>query len=79
LKPKVYIETSIVSYLTAKPSKDIRAAANQSITFEWWETRRPHFELFISEFAIAEASQGHTEAANRRLAAIENILELEAS
>ena len=77
MKPKVYLETSIVSYLTARPSNDIRAAANQSTTLEWWETRRPLFDLFISEFVVAEASLGHPDAASRRLAAIEGILELE--
>ena len=77
MKPKVYLERSIVSYLTAKPSNDIRAAANQNTTFEWWETRRPLFDLFISEFVIAEATLDHPEAASRRMAAIEGIPKLE--
>ncbi len=54
--PRVYIETSIVSYLTARQSTDVRVKANQGITTEWWTTRRPHFDLFVSEFVIAEAS-----------------------
>jgi len=70
---KIYIETSVLSYLTARPSNDIRVAANQNITIEWWETRRPHFELFISQFVIAEASLGNTEAAKKRLDAIANL------
>jgi len=53
LKPKVYVETSIVSYLTSRPSNDIRAAANQGSTFEWWENRRTLFDVFVSEFVIA--------------------------
>ena len=53
MKPKVYIETSIPSYLTARLSNDLRVAANQNTTTEWWETRRPSFELFISEFVAA--------------------------
>jgi L-rhamnose mutarotase len=40
LKAKVYIETSVISYLTARPSNDIRAMANQNVTIEWWETQR---------------------------------------
>jgi predicted nucleic acid-binding protein len=72
LKPTVYIETSIISYLTSRPSNDIRAAANQNTTLEWWETRRPLFDLFISEFVIAESALGHPDAANRRLKAIED-------
>jgi hypothetical protein len=55
-KPTVYIETSIVSYLTARQSADVRVRANQGITTEWWETRRPKFDLFVSEFVIAVAT-----------------------
>ncbi len=79
MKPLVYVETSIVSYLTSRPSNDIRAAANQNTTFEWWETRRLLFDLFISEFVVAEAALGHFDAASRRMAAIEGIPELEAT
>lgn len=79
MKPKAYVETSIVSYLTAKPSKDIRVMANQSTTLEWWDTRRAHFDLFVSEFVVAEAALGDSEAASRRLEVIENIAELEAT
>jgi len=58
MKPKVYIETSVISYLTARPSNDFRAMANQIVTLEWWELERLKFELVISEFVIAEASLG---------------------
>ena len=70
MKPKVYIETSIISYLTARLSNDLRVAANQSITIEWWETRRRHFELFVSELVTAEAHRGNPDLAQRRLNAI---------
>lgn len=76
MKPRVYIETSIFSYLTSRPSNDIRVVANQNTTVEWWETRRHSFELFISEFVVAEASQGRPEAANKRLEAIAGLPEL---
>jgi hypothetical protein len=56
--PKVYIETSIPSYLTARRSQDVRALANQETTIEWWDTRRAHFDLFISEFVLAEVALG---------------------
>jgi hypothetical protein len=46
VKPKIYIETSIPSYLTARPSNDLRVAANQNTTIEWWENQRPCFDLF---------------------------------
>lgn len=77
MKPRVYVETSVISYLTAKPSNDIRAAANQNITLEWWETQRPRFDLYVSEFVVAEAGLGDLEAASRRLAVIEAIAALE--
>ena len=77
MKPKVYIETSIPSYLTARPCNDIRAMANQNTTIEWWENRRSEFEVYVSEFVIAESSQGHPEASTRRMDAIEGIPELD--
>ncbi|MCI5150512.1 MAG: DNA-binding protein [Candidatus Electrothrix sp. MAN1_4] len=76
MKAKVYIETSIPSYLTARPSNDIRAMANQNATLEWWGNHRENFALFISEFVLAEASLGHPEAAQRRMEAIAGLPEL---
>ncbi|PID76502.1 MAG: DNA-binding protein [Deltaproteobacteria bacterium] len=76
MKPTVYIETSIVSYLTAKLSSDLRAAACQSITTEWWERQRKNFELYISEFVIVEASRGDKNAAKLRLAALKELTQL---
>ncbi|MEI7673351.1 MAG: type II toxin-antitoxin system VapC family toxin [Deltaproteobacteria bacterium] len=76
MKPKVYIETSIPSYLTARLSNDLRVAANQSTTIEWWETRRPSFDVFISEFVTAEAILGNSEAAQKRLKIIADLPKL---
>lgn len=77
MKPKVYIETSIFSYLTARLSNDLRVAANQSITIEWWDTRRSHFELFVSELVTAEAHLGDPDLAQRRLDAIGTLPKLD--
>ncbi|MDA1370410.1 MAG: type II toxin-antitoxin system VapC family toxin [Proteobacteria bacterium] len=76
-RPKVYLETSIISYLAAKPSNDLRAAANQDITTEWWEIRKPGFDLYISAFVEIEVALGDPEAAARRIEIIENISRLE--
>jgi len=76
MKPRVYIETSIPSYLTARQNNDLSAMADQNTTIEWWENRKPEFDIYISEFVVAESSQGDPEAAARRLNAIENIPEL---
>ena len=72
----IYLETSIVSYLTARPSRDVRTAAWQQITGQWWDEARAGYELFTSELVIAEASAGNPEAAVLRLEALEGIAEL---
>ncbi len=66
----VYIETTVVSYLTAWMSRDLIRAAHQQITQEWWDTRRFDFELFISEFVLQEASAGDAAAAQRRMSVL---------
>lgn len=70
-KATVYIETSIVSYLTARPSSDLLVAAHQHLTAAWWDHQRPHYELFSSQVVLAEAGAGDPEAAQRRLTALE--------
>ncbi|MBX7104739.1 MAG: type II toxin-antitoxin system VapC family toxin [Gemmataceae bacterium] len=64
---RVYLETTIPSYLTAWPSRDLIVAGHQQVTREWWRTRRSEFELCISQFVIDEASVGDAEAARERL------------
>ncbi|MGH8476700.1 MAG: type II toxin-antitoxin system VapC family toxin [Methylococcales bacterium] len=76
MKLRVYIETSIPSYLTARRSRDLIAIANQELTQEWWETRKDEFDFVISEFVLREASAGDPVAASNRLAAIAGIPEL---
>lgn len=69
----VYIETSILSYLTARPARDLLAAAWQNATSGWWETQRSRFELYTSQVVVEEANEGDADAAKRRLAALEGI------
>lgn len=76
MNKSIYIETSVVSYLTARPSRDLRAAAWQQITNQWWESERSKYDLFISELVVAEASAGNQEAAKSRLAVLESLAEL---
>lgn len=73
MKPRVYIETSVVSYLTAPPSRDVVAAAHQQVTIEWWAKRGPEFELFTSDLVVQEASAGNAELAKRRLHVLKRI------
>jgi predicted nucleic acid-binding protein len=72
MKPKVYIETTIPSYLTAWQSKDAARAEDQQITREWW-LKRQSFDLYISELVIEECQAGDQEAAIDRLAALDGL------
>lgn len=76
MKPKVYIETSIPSYLTSWRNRDIVVAGNQETTKDWW-IRRNDFDLFISIFVLEEASAGDPEAAKLRMQALDGIPEIE--
>ena len=68
----IYIETSIVSYLTARPSNNLIASAWKK-TIDWWEKQKDRFDLYISEVVIEEASRGDKSAAARRLVAFESL------
>jgi hypothetical protein len=63
----VYIETSILGYLTARSTKDLILAANMEITKDWWEFRRDAFTLYTSEAVLDEVAQGDAEIAAQRL------------
>jgi len=76
---RVYIESTIPSYLTANPSSDLIAAARQLATKSWWEEERLLYELFTSQVVIVECQQGDAEAAEKRLEAIADIPVLEIS
>jgi predicted nucleic acid-binding protein len=67
-KPSVYIETSIVSYLAARPSRDPVTLRNQQLTHAWWTTRRQDYALYTSDVVVKEAARGDTSMAARRLA-----------
>lgn len=69
----VYIETSIPSYLTARPSRDVRAAAWQQLTSQWWEQEKSKYDLFISELVLTEAGAGDPDAAQRRLDSLQGL------
>jgi hypothetical protein len=77
MKQKVYIETTIPSYLTGRPSRDLVIAGNQEITREWWDERRVEFDLCISQFVLDEAGLGDREAVRRRMDILAGLSELE--
>jgi hypothetical protein len=73
----VYIETTIPSYLTAWLSPELSTAAKQLTTRLWWDERRRHFDLYVSDAVLLEAGSGDPEAARRRLEVLEGIPLLE--
>ena len=77
MKWRIYVETSVVGYLTSRLSRDLIVAGHQQITQEWWASRRDRFELFISQTVIEEVAAGDSEAAQQRLAVIEGLPLLE--
>lgn len=80
MKPSVYVENSVVSYLTARRAeKNVRVAGHQDVTREWWTTRRNQFDLYASAVVIEEARDGDATAAAARLEIIAQLTLLEVS
>ncbi|MEH2134280.1 MAG: type II toxin-antitoxin system VapC family toxin [Nostoc sp.] len=75
----VYIETSIVGYLTARSSNNLILMANLEATREWWDRRRNQFMLYISQVVLDEVAQGDTEIATKRLEIVRDFPLLEVS
>ncbi|MDF3822398.1 type II toxin-antitoxin system VapC family toxin [Leptospira sp. 96542] len=73
MKSRIYIETSVISYYTAKLSKDIRTLSRQETTIDWWEEEKSKFNCFISLAVIEEISRGNQDEAQKRLKASESI------
>ena len=69
---RVYLETSVVSYLAALPSRDLIVAGHQQVTRDWWDSR-DRFELFVSEAVLQEVSRGDVDAVARRTQILEGI------
>ena len=63
----VYLETTIISYLVSRPSRDLLVAAHQQITNDWWINRRQNFECFVSQVVIDEVSAGDPEESRKRM------------
>ena len=71
--PSVYLETTIPSYLSAHPSRDLIIAAHQQITHDWWRDARERFDLYISEALLDEIRGGDPDAASRRLELVQGL------
>jgi predicted nucleic acid-binding protein len=69
----VYIESSVVSYYTARMSRDLLVAAHQQVTSTWWETVLPRLEPFVSDVVLAEIARGDADAVKARLNAVQGM------
>ena len=78
MKPKAYLETTIISYLTAASSRDVVIAGHQQITRNWWD-RRSRFELYVSAAVVDEVARGDVAVARRRLAVLHDLPVLDLS
>ena len=76
-KLTIYIETTIPSFLTARPSGDLIVAGRQLLTWQWREQCRSKYQLFASQYVLEEAAQGDTEAALKRTEVLKDIELLE--
>lgn len=79
IKSKVYIETTVVSYLVARPSTDATLGTRQQVTRQFWENHSDNFEFIVSDVVITEIRQGNKIAAQRRIDAVAGLTVLELS
>ncbi|MGB7157871.1 MAG: type II toxin-antitoxin system VapC family toxin [Tepidisphaeraceae bacterium] len=75
-KSTVYVETTIPSYLTAWPSRDLLIAGHQQLTREWWRDSRLRYELLVSDLVVTEISRGDPAAAKDRLDRVADLPQL---
>ncbi len=75
-RPAVYLETSVVGYATARPSRDVVAAGHQALTREWLANSAKRYTLLVSQLVVSEASGGDQDAARERSAFLKNIARL---
>ena len=73
MKPSLYVETSVISYLTARPSRDLITAARQQLTSLWWVTRRFEYDFFVAPLVLEEAELGDATAAAARLLVLRDL------
>ena len=71
--PKIYLETSFISYLVARPSRDLIMAARQQVTADWWNNERHQHEVFASDVVRDEAQRGDATQIAKRMAVLNQL------
>ena len=79
MRPRVYLETSVISYLVGRFSRDVVVLGNQELTREWWATRRDEYAFYISEVVMAEIAIGDADLSRQRLDLVAGVLMLAVS
>jgi len=79
MKKRIYIETSVISYLTARPNPSLVLAAHQLVTREWWDEHVNTDSLYISDLVVNEASVGAVDAVARRTELLQKLPRLKAT
>jgi predicted nucleic acid-binding protein len=73
MKPTVYIETSVIGYLTSWPQESVTVAGHQNTTRVWWSTAPDRYELFVSQLVVRECSEGDADAVQDRLSTVQSL------
>jgi len=77
MKKRVYVETTVVSYLSARPSRDLLIAAHQEATREFWSRLAGRYEVYVSALVYEEAGRGDPEQARVRLGIVKPLAMLD--
>ncbi len=77
MQSSVYIETTVISYLASRPSRDLIVAGHQQITQDWWTSIVPKLDCYVSPYVIQEVGRGDAGRAQERLNAIKTFPVLE--
>lgn len=76
-RTRLYVETTVVSYLVARPSRDLIVAGHQQATHDWWQRHSNRFEMCVSQLVVQEAASGDPQAAQERLTILDTMTLLE--
>ena len=73
MRKRIYIETTIPSYLTARPNRDIIQMARQQLARDWWDSERHNYDFCVSQIVLDEVAAGDEDAVQRRMAVIADL------